>query len=388
MSAFDELQRQLLDSVVRRQAGVGGHEAAGYEAGVAEHETRIGAPRSRRSWWHPGEAGPRRWIALIAVPLVFAAAAAAAKIVTQSGESPENVLINRVLGETGRSASCRMTGPRKSGLSNEAPDAVITATLPALARPPHDPPSPAVVALAERNSGGAVLARTIRVVALPDGLSLIEYVAHGEGPFTLVDPRRCLQARLARLAALRPRAHDRLREIVAQELRRMSETNPGTQSLTLTKLERRPGAPLDGGGASFPVVATEATLATGVLFSGSGCEYARPGHPAYCSPIYFGGIVKPDTAYLTLQPAPRATWPGTRPIRRRIGVNEGLFLFTVPRRTGPELVVQHARDGKVLAESSLQGTRPRARGGSEEVVRAVRATPTTRTPPSRRKAAP
>jgi hypothetical protein len=346
MSAFDELQRQLLDSV----AG------------------------PRRSWWHPGGARPRRWIALITVPLVFAAAAAAAKIVTQSGESPENVLINRVLGETGRSAACRVTGPRKSGLSNEAPDPVITATLPALARPPHDPPPPAVVALAERGSGGAVLARTIRVVALPDGLSLIEYVAHGEGPFTLVDPRRCLAARLARLAALRPRAHDRLREAVARELRRMPETNPGTQSLSLTKLERRPGAPLDGGGASFPVLTTETTLATGVVFSGSGCEYARPGHPAYCSPIYYGGIVKPDTAYLTLQPAPRVTWPGTRRIRRRIGVNEGLFLFTVPRGTGPELVVQHARDGKVLAESSLQGSpRPRARGGREEVIRAVRA---------------
>ena len=155
----------------------------------------------------------------------------------------------------------------------------------------------------------------------------------------------------------------------------MPDTNPGTQSLTLTKLDQRPGAPLDGGGASFPVLATEATLATGVVFASSGCEYARPGHPANCSPIYYGGIVKPDTAYLTLQPAPRATMtPGMRRVRRRIGVNEGLFLFTVPRCTEPELVVQHARDGKVLAESSLQGSaRPRARGGREEVVRAVRA---------------
>lgn len=333
MSAFDDLQRQLLDSVVRRQ---------------------VGAPRSRR-WRRPRGAGPRRWLALIAIPLVFVAAAAAAKIVTQSGESPENVLFDRVVGYAGRSAACRMSGPRRSGLSSEAPDPIITATLPALARAPHDPPPPAVVALAERNSGGAVLARTIRVVQLPDGLSLIEYVAHGQGPFTLVEPRRCLAARLARLAELRPRAHDRLREIVAQELRRMPETNPGTQSLTLTRREQRADAPLDGGGASFPVLPGEAALATGVLFSGSGCEPARPGHPAYCSPIYYGGIVKPQTAYLTLQPAPAtAATANARRIRRRIGVREGLFLFTVPRGTGPELVVQRARDGRPLAESRLR----------------------------------
>lgn len=336
MSAFQDLQRQLLESVARRDAGAGGR--------------RRRAPRGAR---------PRRWIALVAIPLVFVAAAAAAKIVTQSGESPENALLDLVLQETGKTAACRMSGPRRSGLSNEAPDPVITATLPALARAPHHPPSPAVVGLAERSSGGTVLARTIRVVALPAGLSLIEYVAHGQGPFTLVEPRRCLAARLARLAELRPRAPDRLREIVAQELRRMPETNPGTQSLTLTRREQRAGAPLDGGGASFPVLPGEAQLATGVLFSGSGCENARPGHPAHCSPIYYGGIVKPDTSYLTLQPVPGvgASANGGR-VRRRVGVREGVFLFTLPRGTGPELVVQRARNGRSLAVSRLSRSAP------------------------------
>jgi hypothetical protein len=356
MSAFDELQRQLLDSVARRQASAADHEAGlvGPTADAAGRQTGRRGPGSRRLRARDG-AQRRRWLVLVAIPLMFVAAAAAAKIVTQSGESPENALLNRVLGETGRSAACRMTGPRKSGLSSEAPDPVITATLPALARPPHDPPPPAVVALAERGSGGAVLARTIRVVALPDGLSLIAYVAHGQGPFTLVDPRRCLAARAARLGALRPRAHDRLRAIVEQELMRMPETNPGTQSLTLTRREQRAGAPLDGGGASFPVLGGEAALATGVLFSGSGCEPARPGHPAHCSPIYYGGIVKPATAYLTLQPAPGTpSTTGARRIRRRIGVREGLFLFTVPRGTGPEVVVQRSRDGRPLARSPLR----------------------------------
>jgi hypothetical protein len=342
MSAFDDLQRQLSDSVARRQAG------------APRRETGRSAPRSRLLRVRDG-LQRRRWLVLVALPLVFAAAAAAAKIVTQTRESPGNVLINRVLGETGKSWACRMTGPRQSGLSSEAPEANITATLPTLARAPHDPPPPAVVALAERSSGGAVLARTIRVVALPDGLSLIEYVAHGQGPFTLVDPRRCLAARLARLAQLRPVTPDRLREIVAQELRRMPETNPGTESLTLTRREQRAGAPIDGGGASFPIPAGDATLATGVLFSGSGCEHIRRGRPARCSPIYYGGIVKPATAYLTLQPAPvTASTAGARRIRRRIAVRQGLFLFTVPRDTAPEIVVQRSRDGRPLARSPLR----------------------------------
>jgi hypothetical protein len=356
MSAFDDLQRQLLDSVARRQESVAARETglAGSTAGAVGRRARRRWPGSR---WLLARDGTqrRRWLVLAAIPLVFVAAAAAAKIVTQSGESPENVLFNRVVGDTGRSAACRMTGPRKSRLSSEAPDPVITATLPALARPPHDPPPPAVVALAERNSGGAVLARTIRVVALPDGLSLIAYVAHGQGPFTLVDPRRCLQARVARLGELRPRAHDRLRAIVTQELMRMPETNPGTQSLTLLRREQRASAPLDGGGASFPVLPGEASLATGVLFSGSGCENARSGHPARCSPIYYGGIVKPATAYLTLEPAGGARrGEHAYEVRRRIGVREGLFLFTVPRGTGPEVVVQRSRDGRPLARSPLR----------------------------------
>jgi hypothetical protein len=188
-------------------------------------------------------------------------------------------------------------------------------------------------------------------VRLPERVRLIEYVAHGEGPFTLVDPRRCEVARLALLARLRPGKRDRLRETVARQIRLMPETNPGTQSLTLTRIEQRAGAPLDGGGASFPVPPAQASLQTGVLFSGSGCENATPGHPAHCTPVFYGGIVKPSTAYLTLEPAPTNL---ARRVRRRIGVREGLFAFTVPRDTGPELIVQRARDGRPLEVDPLR----------------------------------
>jgi hypothetical protein len=341
MSAFEDLQRQLLESVAERRA-----------QGATSEPAR--SSRSRVRWAHSG-ARRRRLLALIAIPLAFAAAAAAAKLVTQSRESPENVLLNRVLGATGSSAACRMTGPRRSRLSGEAPESRITATLPALARAPREAPPAAVVALAERNSGGAVLARTIRVVRLPDGLSLIEYVAYGEGPFTLLDPRLCEHARLALLARLRPAPHDPLREAVARQIRQMSDTNSAIQSLTLDRREQRAGAPLDGGGASFPVLATYKRLPTGVLFSGSGCEYARPGHPAHCSPDFYGGIVGRATAYLTLEAAGGAR-RNVRPheAARRIAVNEGLFLFAVPRGVGPEVVVQRARDGRALTRERLR----------------------------------
>jgi hypothetical protein len=216
-----------------------------------------------------------------------------------------------------------------------------------------------VVALAERNSGGAVLARTIRVVNVPGGFSLIVYVAHGQGPFTLVDPRRCRSARLERLAQLRANPRDPLRRAVARMLEAMPDTDPGLQSLTIDRRDSRKGQPIYGGGASFPLLGSYSALPTGVLFSGSGCEYIGPHHQTRCSPVFYGGIAKRATAYLTLQP-PASAGPGPhRPgITRRIGVSQGFFAFTLRRNTGPETISQRARDGKALATEPLYGTGP------------------------------
>jgi hypothetical protein len=291
--------------------------------------------------------------------MVFVAAAAAATFVAQSGESAADRLLTRILTTTGHSAACQMTGPRKAGLSNEAPYARITAVLPELASSPDDPPSAAVIAVAERNSGGAVLARTIRVVNVPGGFSLIVYVAHGQGPFTLVDPRRCRDARLERLAQLRPNPHDPLRRTVARTIQAMPDTDPGLQSLTIDRRDNRKGQPIYGGGASFPLLSSYSALPTGVLFSGSGCEYVGPHHQTRCSPVFYGGIAKRATAYLTLQPATGAdSGPHHTGITRRIGVSEGFFAFTLPRNSGPESISQRARDGRVLASEPLYGTGP------------------------------
>jgi hypothetical protein len=345
MSGFDELQRQLLES-------------------VAGHSRRrlLAWPASRLR--ERAGSGSRRGLLAVVISLMFVAAAAAATIVSQSGESAADRLVNRILAGTGHSAACRMTGPGKAGLSNEAPDPRLTAVLPELASAPHDPPSAAVVALAERNSGGAVLARTIRVVDVPGGFSLIVYVAHGQGPFTLVDPQRCRGARLERLAQLLPNARDPLRRAVARMLEHMPDTDPGLQSLTIDHREDRPGHPLDGGGASFPLLNSYSTLPTGVLFSGSGCENTGPYHRPRCSPVLYGGIAKRATAYLTLEPATSApTRARGQRLTRRIGVSQGFFAFTLARNTGPETITQRAQDGKALATEPLFGTGVVSRAG-------------------------
>jgi hypothetical protein len=89
MSAFDELQRQLLDSVARRQESPADRAASltNPTAGAVERQTRRPGPGSR--WLRARDgAQRRRWLVLVAIPLVFVAAAAAAKIVAQSSESP------------------------------------------------------------------------------------------------------------------------------------------------------------------------------------------------------------------------------------------------------------------------------------------------------------
>ena len=235
MSAFEDLQRQLLESVGSR---TGSRSASGRE----RPSRRRPATRARRG------------LALIAISFVFAAAAAAA-IVTRSGESPARALENRVLTltDTGSATKgpCRIVGGRhRATLSDEAPDAGITATLPRLATAPPDPPSPRAVALAENDSGGAVLARTIREVHLPQGIALIVYVTHGQGPFTLLDPLRCLDERLATLDRLRPAADDPLRREVARRLKDLPDTTPGVQSLSLHYSQ----GGVDGGGTSFPLL--------------------------------------------------------------------------------------------------------------------------------------
>ncbi|HSZ05185.1 MAG TPA: hypothetical protein VK778_08285 [Solirubrobacteraceae bacterium] len=337
MSAYEDLHDQLLESVARRRR---------------RHDRPPGwrLSRPRRG------AGGRRGLLLVALPLVFAAAAAAT-IATQAGESPENVLLNRVLRltDTGGAArgACRIAGGRlHAALSDEAPDPRIIAVLPQLATAPRHPPSRQAIAFAEHNSGGPVLARTIREVHLPGGITLIMYVAHGQGPFTTVDPRRCLAARLSELARLRPRAHDPLRQEVARELQGLPDTNPGLQSLTLDD-------GVGGAGASIPLSAEQRPLQAGVVFSATGCDRGR------CSPILFGGIAGPATAYLTLTPV-RRTGSHSRGVRRRIAVAQGVFAFTIPRGSGSELLTLRARAGEALATSLLGPERRPPKPGSQD----------------------
>ena len=349
MSAYEDLHGQLLESVARRRR---------------RHDRPPRGDRSRLSRAWRGARG-RRGVLLVAIPFVFAAAAAAT-IATQAGESPANILLNRVLRLTdsgsATSGACREAGGRlHAPLSDEAPDPRITAILPQLATAPPHPPRAQVVAYAEHNSGGPVLARTIREVRLPNGITLVVYVAHGQGPFTTVDPQRCLAARLGELARLRPHAHDPLRQEVARELERMPDTDPGLQSLTLDH-------GVGGAGASIPLSA-EATAAP------RGCRVlSHRLRTPRCFPIFYGGIAGPATAYLTLTPVPHAG-SHSRRVRRRIAVAQGFFAFTIPRGSGPELLTLRARDGKALTTSLLSPTRRPPRPSLQDEEHPPRPTP-------------
>jgi hypothetical protein len=326
MSAFDELERQLLRSVRRRSD--------------RRRPRRLGAGGNWRG------TRTRRGLLLLAIPLAFAAAAAAATIATRTDGDSATLLFNRVLIATrpgpANSGPCRSGGGRRAAsLSDEATDPRITAVLPELASAPQDPPSSETVTAAERSSGGAVLARTIREVRMPGGVTLILYVAHGEGPFTAVDPRECLAARLAALARLRPNASDPLRRRVARVLELQPDTNQRIQSLSL--LHEQDGR-IEGGG-SDPLPPGRA-LPTGVTSWGYGCT--RHG----CSPTLYTGIVGPGTAYLTLAPARHAR-AGGRGVHRRVAVVQGLFAFTLARDAGRESITQRAANGRPLVTRVL-----------------------------------
>ncbi len=328
MSAFEELQAQLLASVAERQT----------DGVVGTHSRWRMRLRLR--------ARPRRGLLLAGMPLVFVAAAAAATIATQAGEASTDALFSRVMSSTraGSAAVCRPAGWRvKASLSGEAPDPRITAVLPELATSPARPPTAKTVALAEHLSGGAVLYRTLREVAMPGGITLIVFVAHGQGPFTVTAPQACLEARLARLAQLDPNPHDPVRVAVARKIREFPDTNVSSESLSL--FHGRHGS-LEGGG-SLGLPAHGRALATGVVSWGYGCTHGR------CSPDLYDGVVGPETAYLTLVPA-GPPGPHRGRVRRRIAVVDGLFVFSIRQNSGHETLIQHAADGRALSSRALR----------------------------------
>jgi hypothetical protein len=354
MTAFDDLQVQLLESIERRT-----------NTATRTAYARLCARRRGK--------GVRRGVVAIAIPLVFVAAAAAT-IVTQAGESPTSALLVRVLGSSAtRSATsgpCRIVGARhRAELSDEAPNRAITAVLPELARAPSRPASKRVISYAEHNAGGTVLARTIREVHLPNGITLVVYIAHGQGPFTAVEPRHCLSARLATLAKLSPDPRSPVRQAVARKLRDMPDSDRRAQSLTIAD-------GLTGGSASVPLLPENEPLRTGIFFSGSGCDPR-----GRCTPIFYSGIAGPKAAYLTLTPAQRAA-PNTGRVRRRVTVLQGLFAFTLPRDTGVEILTERAPDGKALTTSSLQAWQPPRRAGPREEERSSAGVRASRRPSS------
>jgi hypothetical protein len=329
MTGFDQLERQLLDSVGRRASP------------LPDDATRP------RRWRGPS----RRGLAVALMPLAFAAAAAGA-IIARTGESPSMALLGHVLRGTDHTAACSSSGARRSALSEDSPYPQITAVLPGLATFPRTPPPAAAVALARNGGGGPVLARTIRVVNAADGIQMLLFVARGNGPFTLLNPETCLRTRLALLDSLRPNPHDQLRLAVARSIRAMRDTNPGLESVSLLVLRGPPGIGR-GSGSSVPVLPGAAALPTGEWSAGQGCRHAPHSHRPVCSPIVYTGVAGPGVASIAVRPS--GAGPAQRKsVQRRVAVSQGVFAFTLPLHHGPEVLVELARDGATVRTVPLR----------------------------------
>jgi hypothetical protein len=305
MNGYRELERQLRDSVKRR------------------------ARRRLLPWGRPG----RRLIVAVA-PLALiggvATAATQLKHASHSGGSAEKLAF-RAVKDTRHVPACHLATGRRSPIVDEAPPPEVVAALPELATAPPNPVPTATLAYVRQRSGGAVLRRTLRLVAVGGGRRLLVFVAHGMGPFSLVDPAGCLRARQARLAVLAPDASDPARQAAERRLSRMPDTMPTLQSLNVSIVP--PGQTRPSAGTGMPVRPGHA-VRTGVVLS--------------LGRIYVG-LAKPAAASITI----RAIRHGG--LQRRVAVHHGLFAFSLPAHTGAVVYAQHAADGRVLSSARLRG---------------------------------
>ena len=304
MSGYRDLERQLLDSVRRRAA-----------------------TRARRWRSH------RMMLALAPLALVGGVATAATQLHHGNGsEDKARQLAFQAVKDTRPAPACRMARLRDAPIVDDPPSREIVAALPGLETAPSSVPSE-LLRFARHRAGGAVLGRTLRVIPTGGGRRLLVFVAHGQGPFTLVDPTRCLRARRARLADLRPDPSDPVRQAADRVLAGLRDTMPRAQMLTVNVIP--PGRDLPSAGAGMPLDAGQ-PIPTGIVLSGDGA---------------YVGIAKPGATSIALRPARGNDHSAPR---RRVAVHHGLFAFSLPRHTGPMVLTQRAADGQVLGKQRLR----------------------------------
>jgi hypothetical protein len=190
------------------------------------------------------------------------------------------------------------------------------------------------------NHGGPIVAGSARRIALPDGGSVVLWLAVGDGSRALVDPAACGRARWARLARDLPDPASRLRRKAAVVLSSYSDTRPAVQTLWI--LHHVSGARSWGGGG---IPLDGRPLPIGVVAGGSG-TYVGLAAP---------GAVRVDLTGRTVQSRVTRDIRGLRAIHRHVPVRHGVFVVALPRGTGPVRLRQRSADGRVLAGETLRG---------------------------------
>lgn len=302
MNGYRQLERQLRESVKQRARR-----------------------RGVLAWPLPGR---RLAVALVPLALVGGVATAATQLRHGAGsEKKAHELVAEAIKLTRKDPACGLSARHATAIVDEPPPAEIVAALPALAAAPPAPSS--VLAYVRKRSGGAVLGRTLRLVPVAGHRRLLVFVAHGLGPFTVVDPQGCLRARQARLAVLVPDARDPVRRAAEHDLSEQRDTN--ATLLALNVLLVPPGRTMPSAGTAIPLTPGQ-PLPTGIVMS-LGRTYT--------------GIAKPGAVSVTVR-----TEHGRQ--LRKVAVRDGFFAFSLPADTGPVVYAQHAADGRVLSSTRLR----------------------------------
>jgi hypothetical protein len=315
MSEFDELERQLRESV-----------------------RAVGARRRR---------GVPRVLPMVLVPIVLLGGAAGATGVLSgaSVRSRAGDLEQELRAGVAIDGPCRPGRLERLGgatFSDAAPLPEVVRAFPDLARPPaRGVPGEVLAEAATLATGAIVLRRAVRVAEFPDGTRLLLVVTASNPWTSVVDPARCRERRLDALAARRSRTDPAIYERARKNLARALDTDQAAQTFTIASGRRRPNGTGGGGSSSSPV---------------------QPGHPirtarSWSSTTHaFSFVAAPRAVTVTVRRvrpgSPARAWRGPGAYAGTIRVREGLVGFRGRGGTdGRYRVTQYDRSGRVVARN-------------------------------------
>jgi hypothetical protein len=306
MSGYDELERQLRDSVRARR-----------------EETPAPSPAAR--WWPRGGRGGRRGLLVVVAALVVGggvATAAQLGVVARHDDPPLSArqVAYQAVRATEDLAACRRRADAAGPTIAHVPlNPELRAFLPQRAG------SGAMGVAGRLHHGNPLIDGAARTVPLGDGERIVLFATVGGGSRDILDPVACRSARLAWLARDRPDPTSRLRSKAEAVLRAARDTIPGVQSLDLMR-----ETPRGGQGSGMPIVPGEPVPVGIVSGSSSG--------------VYLG---------LSVPGAVRVT-ADANGLHRSCTVHDRVFVVRLPRHTGPVRVRQRSVDGRVLHAQTIR----------------------------------